>query len=112
MEKMKIKPLSINDAWQGRRYKTPKYIRYTKDVSKLLLMHKKPKIEKGEKVRIHYIFHIFNMRSDVDNFIKGFQDILFTWLGIDDSRIVKLTAEKIKCEKGQESIEWDIEIVK
>lgn len=110
MNEIRVKPLSINDAWQGRRFKTPKYKRFAEEVGIRLLKHKKPKLG-DSKLCIHYRFHISNMRSDVDNFIKAFQDVLFTWLGIDDSRIVRLTAEKIKCAKHKEKIEWTIEQV-
>lgn len=111
MENMvKIKALSINDAWQGRRYKTPRYTKYAEEVGLLLLTKHKPTIESAH-ISIHYKFYISNMRGDVDNFIKAFQDILFKWLGIDDSRIHRLTAEKIKCKKGEEKIEWDIQEV-
>ena len=107
MESIKIKPLSINDAWQGRRYKTTAYNKYAEEVGLLLLKKTKPTI-KSKQVRIYYVFHLSNMRADVDNFIKAFQDILFKWLGIDDSRIYRLTAEKVKCKKGEERIEWGI----
>lgn len=107
MQTIKVKPLSINDAWQGRRYKTPKYTKFAEEVSLRLLAHKKPPIV-SKHISIYYIFHLSNMRGDVDNFIKAFQDVLFKWLGIDDSRIMRLTAEKVKCKKGEEKIEWGI----
>ena len=108
MNYIKVKPLSINDAWQGRRYKTPKYNKFAEEVHLRLLAYKRPNLPDGP-LSIHYRFHVFNMRSDVDNFIKAFQDVLFNWIGIDDSRIVRLTAEKIKCQKYKEKIEWTIE---
>jgi hypothetical protein len=33
---LNIKPLSVNDAWQGRRVKSKKYRQYENDILKLL----------------------------------------------------------------------------
>ena len=38
-----IKPLSVNEAWQGRRYKTPKYKQYQETLLWLLPKIKIPK---------------------------------------------------------------------
>lgn len=108
MRQVKIKALSINEAWQGRRYKTTKYTKFAEDLTIILLTKKKPPIPSGSFC-VHYKFHVSNMQTDVDNLIKAFQDVLFRWLGIDDRRIRKLTAEKIKCKKGKEKIEWALE---
>ena len=107
MHTIKIKALSINEAWQGRRYKSQKYTQFSNKMNLHLALQKKKEIPEGP-IGIHYMFHVANMNTDVDNLIKAFQDVLFKWLGIDDRRIVKLTAEKLKCPKGSEKIEWDI----
>jgi hypothetical protein len=38
---IKIKPLSVNKAWQGKRFKTNEYKQYEKEVSLLLPSHLK-----------------------------------------------------------------------
>lgn len=87
-----LKPLSINEAWQGRRFKTRKYKNYCEDVSLLL-----PKIKtiKGE-VYISYIFYLHNWRrTDIDNLIKPLQDILVANHIIEDDRkVICISAEK------------------
>lgn len=101
----------MNEAWQGRRYKSSKYQKFSNEVNLRLALVKKEVVE-DRPLGIHYKFHISNMNTDVDNLIKAFQDVLFKWLGIDDRRIAKLVAEKVKCAKGQEKIEWEIFEVK
>ena len=34
--RIKIKPLSVNDAWQGRRFKTDNYKKYERDLMLIL----------------------------------------------------------------------------
>jgi hypothetical protein len=52
MQKIQIKPLSVNDAWKGRRFKTDEYKVYEQ-----VLMYKLPAIEVPEgKLRIDYEF--------------------------------------------------------
>jgi len=40
LHKLDIKPLSVNEAWRGRRFKTPKYSKYISDLLFIL-----PKID-------------------------------------------------------------------
>jgi hypothetical protein len=52
MHKIQIKPLSVNAAWKGRRFKTDEYKVYEQ-----VLMYKLPVIEVPEgKLRIDYEF--------------------------------------------------------
>jgi len=80
---IKEKPLSVNDAWQGRRFKTPEYKTYEK---LLLLNLPKHKMVKG-KVAITYRFHLKNhSRTDSDNLLKCLNDILVKKGYIEDDR--------------------------
>lgn len=81
-----LKALSSNDAWQGRRFKTPAYQRYERDVLTLL-----PRIATitGE-VEIFYNFFLKNWkRTDNDNLIKCLQDCLVKGRIIEDDRKVR-----------------------
>ena len=49
MIKIEIKPLSVNDAWQGTRYKTTKYKAFQKE---LLLKLPKIKLDLTGSLRI------------------------------------------------------------
>jgi len=99
-----VKPLTNNQAWAGRRFKSAKYKQFEKDVDKLL-----PKAKntiKGE-VEIHYTFHIKNYGlTDIDNLIKATQDLVVKKGYIEDDRkIVWLSAEKIKSKEEKIIIE-------
>jgi len=104
-EEIYITPMTINQAWQGRKYKTPKYADYIDDVLELL-----PENETIEGyVAIYLTFYLNNRRfktADVDNFIKPIFDILVKKGYIEDDRKVLVvraeklphTEEKIKIE--------------
>jgi len=98
-----IKALSVNIAWQGRRFKTKNYLNFETEI--LLLLPKHVKI-KGE-VEIHYTFYLKNYAlSDVDNLIKPLQDCLVKGgLIEDDRKIVFLSAEKRKSKRNYIEVE-------
>jgi hypothetical protein len=103
-----IKPLSVNEAWQGKRFKTPALKRYTRDV--FLLLPKLESIPTG-KLRFDYKFYLSNAGADYDNPIKPIQDIIcakYKHLGLNDNQIYFSTIEKILVKKGQEKIEFKI----
>lgn len=105
MIKLLIKPLSVNEAWQGKRFKTKKYKRFARDLSYLL-----PKTDKkyvGDlKVDIKYGFS--SKLSDIDNPCKMFLDCLCKKYGFDDRQIFELNQKKEIVPKGKEYIEFKI----
>lgn len=104
MGKVEIKPISVNEAWQGKRFKTPKYKKFESDVLFLL-----PKIKMPEPpYEVHYEFGFSNCASDIDNPIKPFQDILQKRYGLNDKNILKIVVEKNKVSKGNEYIYFNI----
>lgn len=96
-----LKALSVNCAFQGRRFKTKEYKDYEKDLSWFL---KGKKIE-GE-VEIHYKFFLKNYaRTDVSNLIKLLEDcIVKNGLITDDRKVKRFTAEKFKSEEDKMEI--------
>ena len=102
--RINIKPLSVNQVWQGKRFKTPIYKKYEKE---LIFMLPKLKIPTG-KLEIIIIFGFSSSASAWDNPIKPFQDILQKRYGFNDSRVYKATVIKEIVKKGQEFIEFDI----
>ena len=105
MTEIKIKPLSVNRAWQGKRYKSKEYLNYEKLV--LLLLPKKLNIPDG-LLRLDYDFGFSNFASDADNAVKPFQDLLQKKYGFNDNRIAEIFIRKIKVKKGEEYIRFDI----
>jgi len=91
---VEIKPLLISKCWQGRRYRTCEYKKYTEEVLHLL-----PKKEMVEgQVGLFLTFYIKNPRQcDLDNFLKPMLDILVKKEYIKDDRYIYfLQAQKIK----------------
>ena len=100
---IKVKPLSVNQAWQGRRFKTRKYDDYIKEC--LYSLPKKPQI-KAKRVAVEITFYLKNAeRSDTDNFLKPILDIIVKkgWI-LDDRYVYKITAEKVKSKQEKISI--------
>lgn len=99
-----IKPLSVNEAWQGRRFKTPKYKAFEKQV---LLMLKPIKLNKAP-YSVQITFGFSNVLSDIDNPLKPFLDILQKRYGINDRDIYLLIVKKEVVKKGFEFINYEI----
>ena len=104
MVNIPIKPLTVNQAWQGRRVKTAKYRKYERDLLLLLPPFKVPDGDLG----IELVFGVSYSGSDWDNPVKPFQDVLQKKYGFNDSRIIEASVFKLKVAKGQEFIEWRI----
>ena len=96
MHKIDIKPLTVNQCWQGRRFKTKEYKRFERDLQFLL-----PKIEIPEgHLKLTIIWGFSNVQSDADNPVKPFQDILQKRYGFNDSQIYELSIKKEIVKKG------------
>jgi len=102
--KLDIKPLTVNQAWQGKRFKTPKYNKYINDMLRIL---KPLKIPEGQ-LHIDVSFGLSSKLSDIDNPLKCFIDCLQKKYGFNDNRIYKLTVYKVDVKKGEEFIEFEI----
>jgi len=106
LHKVRIKPLSVNEAWQGKRYKTPANAAYGKQLWLML----PPKVEiPGGKLKIKFVFGLSMKRADYDNCIKQAQDVICKKYNFDDSRIYKAEIEKVIVPKGEEFLSFSIE---
>ena len=105
VHRIDLKPLSVNQAWKGRRFKTDRYKAYIRSCRALL-----PKIEvpQGCKLQIHFVFGFSSAGSDWDNPIKPLQDIMQDLYGFNDSRIYRGITDKVLVKKGSEFIEFSI----
>ena len=98
---LNIKPLSVNQAWQGKRFKTPLYKAFEREM--ILTMPKGLKVPKTHlKVSINYGFS--SKLSDIDNPTKLVLDILCKKYGFDDRQIYELNQKKEIVKKGKEFI--------
>lgn len=105
MERIDIKPLSLNSAYRGRRFSTPELKEYKRYISSCLPDKSLP----DGKMAVWYRFGVSARASDGDNLIKCFQDALGDHYEFNDNRIYKWVVEKVIVKKGQEFIEWNIE---
>ena len=105
MPKINIKPLSINCAFQGKRFKTKEYKSYERDC---LLILPKIKIPDG-KLKISLLFGFSSRLADADNPVKCFIDILQKKYGFNDNLIYEYSIKKIDVKKGDEFIDFKIE---
>ena len=101
---VKIKPLSVNDAWGGRRYKTPEYKVYEEE---LLWILPRCKVPEG-KLEVYYEFGLSSKNADYDNCIKQFQDCIAKKYGFNDKNIYDARIKKVDVEKGKEYIKFEI----
>ena len=102
--RIEIKPLSVNEVWQGKRFRTDKYRAYQKEVA---LKLKPMKVGSG-KLSLSLRFGLSSKNADIDNPIKSFIDCLQKKYGFNDRQIYRLTVEKEDVPKGQEYIEFTI----
>ncbi len=99
-----VKPLSVNQVWQGKRFKTKKYSLYEKEV--LLLL--KPMQVPVPPYEIRFKFGVSSKLADWDNPVKPFQDILQKKYGFDDKHIERAVVEKVLVPKGSEFVEFEL----
>ena len=93
---LNIKPLSVNNAWQGKRFKTPAYKAYEQEV--MLRLPNKYEIPDGD---LHVIYEFgLNTMADWDNPVKPLQDILQKKYNFDDRRILRAEVFKNVVKKG------------
>ena len=101
---LNIKPLSVNEAWQGRRIKTKKYRDFERTV---LLMLCPMDVPEGD-LELHLKWGFSSAGSDWDNPIKPFQDCLQKKYSFNDNRVIRAVTEKVKVKKGEEFIQFEI----
>ena len=102
--KIDIKPLSVNQCFQGRRFKTPKYKQYETELLYLL-----PKINvPNGLLTLKVVFGLSSKLNDIDNGLKPFIDVLQKKYNFNDRDIYKLEVEKEIVKKGKEYIDFKI----
>lgn len=100
-----IKPMSVNKAWQGKRFKTKEYKSYERDCLKLL--PNSIEVPDGQ-LKLSLVFGVSSKLADADNPVKCFVDILQKKYGFNDNKIYKYDIEKKDVKKGCEYIAFAI----
>ena len=108
MIKVDIKPLSVNGAFKGRRFKTKEYDKFISTMNLIL-----PKITLDlSPYRLDIVFGYSSRSSDIDNGLKCFIDCLVKKYKFDDREIYELNVKKEIVKKGNEFIKFDIKSLK
>ena len=100
---LEIKPLSVNRAWQGRRFSTPEKKQYERVLALLLPRAVVP----GPYYRIDYKFYLVEFKlTDSQNLLKCLTDCLVK-RGIirDDRYIIEERIRKFPATKNRIEIE-------
>lgn len=97
-----LKPMSINVAWQGKRYKTKRYKNFEKA---FFLSTSQPHTTIKEEVVVIYVFYLkYYGRTDVGNLEKPLSDLITKRNYIKDDRYIKsinLIKKRVKDKKEQ-----------
>lgn len=99
------KPLSVNLAWQGKRFKTPRYKEYEKAVT---LRMPAGKVDPDQMLRVEFFFGFSNKASDLDNPVKLLMDIAQKKYGFNDCNVFELNVRKCIVKKGEDFIQMGI----
>lgn len=102
--KIDVKPLTINQAYRGKRYKSDLYKAY---ITACMIRLRPLEIPEGE-LELHLQIGVSNRGFDIDNCAKPFIDILQKKYGFNDNRIYHLSIYKRIVPKGKEFISFDI----
>ena len=104
MVRIDLKPLSVNDAYRGRRFATKELTQYKSDLGWLL-----PKMEvpKGP-LAVRYVFGLSSIGADGDNCIKAFQDVIAEHYGFNDRVIYHWDVTKVDVPRGKEFVEFEL----
>ena len=103
-----IKVLSVNDAFQGRRFKTKECEAYEYE-----LFYRLPKLTIPEgDLQIWIVFGVSNKNFDYDNGIKIFQDCLQKKYSFNDKRIMRGIIDKHIVKKDNEFIAFQLISIK
>lgn len=100
-----MKPMSVNRAWQGRRFKSDEYEAYEKEMLLRLPPGKLPE----PPYRVFYEFGFSRRDSDWDNPVKPTQDVLQKKYRFDDKEIYEAHVRKTIVKKGHEFVRVKIE---
>lgn len=108
MNKIPIRPLSVNEGYKGRRFKTPEHKVWERSVMFLLPKFTVP----PGPLEIYLKFGFSSKASDWDNCIKHFQDCLSQKYQFNDKQIRRAVIETEIVKKGQEFIVWNLTTLK
>lgn len=103
---IQIKPLSVNECFKGRRFRTTKYDIFIRNMLSLLPL--KLDIPDETNIKLAIEFGFSSKASDIDNCCKSFIDCLVKKYKVDDRFIYEMHVFKSIVKKGEEYIKFKI----
>ena len=103
MYHIRIKPISTNQAWRGRRFKTALYEAYETELYYLLPKLIFPKTN----IRLSFEFGL-PKAQDIDSPLKQTIDVMCKKYSFDDRHIEELHVWKKVVNRGREYIQFDV----
>ena len=103
---IQIKPLSVNEAFKGKRFRTDKYDIFIRNM--LFLLPKQIDIPNQNNIKLAIEFGFSSKASDIDNCCKSFIDCLVKKYKVDDRYIYEMHVFKSIVKKGEEYIKFKI----
>lgn len=104
MVRLAIKPLSLNNAYRGRRFATKELTAYKNAITLML-----PKMDvPAGKLAIRYEFGVSSKASDVDNLVKCVTDAIAESYEFNDRCVYEYHVAKRDVPKGHEYIDFEI----
>jgi len=101
-----IKPLSVNEAFNGQRTRSKKYDAFIN--SMMFLLPKHIEYPDAENIKLAIEFGFSSKASDIDNCCKSFIDCIVKKYKVDDRNIYELHVFKEIVKKGNEYIKFRI----
>jgi len=103
---LQIKPLSVNEAFKGRKFRTDKYDVFIRNC--LLTLPSVINIPDENNIKLAIEFGFSSKASDIDNCCKSFIDCLVKKYKVDDRFIYEMHVFKAIVKKGEEYIKFKI----
>ena len=104
--KINQKPLSVNEAFKGRRFRTKAYLDFERD---MLIRMPAGKVDTDQMLRVELFFGFSTKSADIDNPIKATLDLAQKKYGFNDNQIYMLFMFKELVKKGDEFIQFHFE---
>lgn len=105
MKTFNFKPISVNEAYIGRRFDSQKKKEFMEKMKKDLL---NTEIDCKPPYCLWWRFYV-TAASDLDNLIKVATDCVFKHFWINDNLVYKIVAEKCIAKRGKEYFQLEIE---
>ena len=105
MHKIEIKPLSVNQAFNGRRTRSKIYNNWIRNI---LIFLPSSKEDFTGQLKLSLIFGFSNRGADLDNPTKTIQDVLSKKYCFNDNQIYEIQLKKEIVSKGQEFIKYEL----